>query len=158
MKKKKRTKITPIKRARKGLIFLVLNCQIYLKYFVMESSSSRRVLIRMNREIFLKWKENGSMECLMGYALLIVTRQEEWSHLHKESSMEVHSGQSTSKVEQGFLLNTTTMGRQVDFRERTKMRVLNRESMASLNKLILLDGSSTSSNHLIKDSNSNQRL
>jgi len=92
MKKKKRTKITQTNRAKKGPDLPVLICQISLKSFAMAISYSRRALLRMIKEILLKWKVNGSMESLTVSALLTVTRREVWSHLPKERCMVARSG------------------------------------------------------------------
>jgi hypothetical protein len=155
MKKKKRTTIN---ETTKDHASLVLIYQISRKFFVMEISSSRKVLTRMKKEILLWLRENGSMESLTEFALLTVTRLEAWSHLPRERCMEAHSGWSSSQTEQGCLLSISTMARQLAFKEPIRMKSLRRESMVFHNWLSLPAGSSTSSKHRIwENSSSNQR-
>lgn len=78
MKKKKRTEKIQINSPKKDPTSLVLICQVYLKYFVMEISSSRKALLRMIKEPLLKSKVSGSMESLTVSVLLIVIRREAW--------------------------------------------------------------------------------
>ena len=156
MKKKKRTKITQTNRAKKDPALPVLICQISLKSFAMAISSSRRVLLRMIKEILLKWKVNGSTESLTVSALLTVTWREVWSHLLNERCMVARSGQSSSQMGPGCLLNTAIMAKQVEFREHTRMTSHYQELMGSFSRLNHPDGSNTSSKHRSRR-DSNQR-